>query len=252
MRSGKCSVLSLGLGFIFLLLVAIVFFPTDSGAPNAVRKAKCLNNLKQCAQALKMYADDYDGQLPSSYLVSHAKRWNAADSLTFCARIGAFPPGQAPKQTWAQVLYDHIYAPDVAFCPRDPVDRKNPHAWISYWYKAANDKAWYGVGCKKPRRNMSDYGYESDQIAFYERLAWHFGDTSGLKKGLQINASFIDTHVETIVLDDSATTGDPIACAVNSNGEPMYYNTKADSSGYSKKQSGPATLTDPAMCYDTL
>ena len=99
---------------------------------------------------------------------------------------------------------------------------------------------------------MGDYAFEADQIAFYEHLGWHWGDTGGLKNGVQINASFIDTHVETIWISN-ATSGDPINCAANSDGEPMYYNTGVDpKTGVAKKQAGPATLTDPTRCCDQL
>lgn len=239
-------------GIFGVAILAIILFPRPDHCEERSRaKAKCLNNLKQCAQALKMYADDYDGRLPSSYLVSRSKTWSRPDALIFCSTIGTFPPGSAKRQTWAQVLYDHIYEPKVAFCPLDPVSRKNSHARISYWYKLANDKAWYGIGCDEPRRSIKDYRYPVNQIAFYEHAGWHFGDTSGrLKNGQQINAVFMDTHVETIVFKN-ATSGDPINCAASSDGEPMYFNTQVKQKAV-KLQKGPATLTDPTCCYDSL
>ena len=140
----------------------------------------------------------------------------------------------------------------MMFCTSDTVDRTDPYSHTSYWYKLANDKAWYGVGCKVQRRTMNDYAFEADQIAFYERLGWHFGDTSGLRNGVQINASFIDTHVETLVIQN-ATSGDPVNCAANSDGEPMYYNTDVNQrNDTAQKQAGPATLTDPTRCYDSF
>lgn len=253
MRSGKCSVLSVVLVFIFFLFVAAVMFPVlcrPHGCGS--RKAKCLNNLKQCAQALKMYADDYDGAMPSSYFVRESKQWNKRDSLYFCTKRGKIPSENSPRRTWAEVLYDHMKSSDIVFCPKDEVDPESRNPTTSYWYKVANDKAWYGVGCKKPCRNMTDYGYEADQLAFYERLGWHFGDTSGLKNGVKINVSYMDTHVETITIKN-ATSGDPINCAASSDGEPMYFNTRYDEkTGKSTKQKGPATYTDPTCCYDDL
>ena len=141
---------------------------------------------------------------------------------------------------------------DIAFCPSDSVDKTNPNAHTSYYLKLANDKAWYGVGCPKPRRHLADFGYESDQIAFYEHSGWHFGDSSGrLGNRTKINVSYMDTHVEIIEVCN-ATSGDPINCAVNSDGEPMYYNTSVDNKGNTKTPDGPAKLTDPTCCYDSF
>jgi hypothetical protein len=252
MQSGKCSILSIVFVIIIIFFVAAILFPVFTKPYPYPRKSICQSNLKQCAQALKMYTDDYDGKLPSSRLVSGAKRWNTRDYLTFGTTLGKYPP-EGRRQTWSQVLYDNMRNKDIMWCTSDGTDKTDPDAQTSYWYKLANDKAWYGIGCDAPRQKMGDYGYESDQLAFYEHAGWHFGDTSGrLKNGLQINASFLDTHVETILLTN-ATSGDPINCAANSNGEPMYYNCSVEPKhGYVKTQTGPANLTDPAQCYDKL
>ena len=254
MRSGKCSLGFVVVVAIIFLVLAAIMFPMLANTREPRGKAYCLNNLKQCAQALKLYADDYDGQMPSSYLVRNSKQWNKRDALYFCTKRGKMPSTvDSPRRTWAEALYNHMKSPDIVFCPKDEVDTEARNPTTSYWYKVANDKAWYGVGCKKPCRNVSDYGYESDQLAFYEHCGWHFGDTSGLKNGIRFNASFIDTHVETVYMEHNATSGDPANCAVNSDGAPMYYNTHVDDkTGETTKQTGPATLTDPTCCYDTF
>jgi hypothetical protein len=243
----------IGATAIIVAVACALAFAEDLGAERqAANKAKCLNNLKQCSQALKMYADDYDGWMPSSKLVSKSKTWNKADSLMFISITGKLSnDGKTRKQTLAQVLYNNMRSPDILFCPEDPVDKSDPKATVSYWYKLANDKAWYGVGCPAPRRRMGDYAYEADQAVFYERTAFHYGGT-GLTNFAQINISFMDTHVEITALRN-ATSGDPINCAVNGNGEPMYYNHRDDpKTGKSSQQSGPATYTDPTCCFDSF
>lgn len=245
----RLSLVSFIWAFAVVLVVATAGCGTLSRMGSQANKAKCLNNLKQLSQALKMYADDYDGVMPSSMQVRHSKTWSKSDSLTFCSTLGKFPPaGGVKRVTWPQIFYDYMKSPDIVFCPSDTVDGKDPQARPSYWYKLANDKAWYGVGCPKPRRKMGDYGYESDQVAFYEHLGWHVNDTSGLNNGVQINASYVDTHVETIVIR-SATSGDPVDCAVNSDGEPMYYNTDGSTGNV---DTGPARHTDPTRYYDSF
>lgn len=255
MQSGKPSIASLISIVGIFLVVTLLLYPAfrRASAREGTPVPPCIKNLKQCAQALKMYTDDYNGMLPSSCLVSHSKRWNTPDFYTFACKAGKIPPDSKMRRvTWAQILYDNMRNRDIMFCPSDTVDKADPSAQTSYWYKLANDKAWYGIGCGAPRRNVRDYGYESDQIAFCERLGWHFNDTKGLRNGVQVNASYLDTHVETITIKN-ATSGDPINCAVSSDGEPMYYNTRFDEkTGNTTEQTGPATLTDPTCCYDAL
>lgn len=247
-KTGFGRLLAWTIGIALGMALLYVLFPPIGRPRQAIRKSKCLGNLKNIAQALVLYADEYNGQLPSSYLVSHSKKWNARDARIFCSGLGTFPPRLGThKQTWPQVLYDRMGSPNIIFCPSDAADAARP----SYWYKLANDKAWYGIGCKAPRRSMSDYAYESDQIAFYEHCGWHFGDDSGrVKNGVQYDMAFMDTHVATILLTN-ATCGDPINCAANSDGEPMYYNCK-DTGPNSKPDPGPARHTDPTTCCDNL
>lgn len=253
MQSGKWSIRDVVVVAVVLCALWIFLGPIflASYRPRSASKSTCQSNLKQCAQALKMYCDDYNGQLPSSRLVNRAKRWNTRDYLTFGTTLGEFPPGGRRQTIW-QALYDNMRNKDIMWCPSDETDKTDPKARTSYWYKLANDKAWFGIGCEKPCRSYGDYCYESDQLAFYEHVGWHFGDQTGLHNDLQINASYMDTHVETITLKN-ATSGDPINCAANSNGEPMYYNCAVEPKhGYVKTQTGPAILTDPTKCYDNL
>jgi type II secretory pathway pseudopilin PulG len=247
----KLSFGSIVAAAVIVVVVSLLLLPVFAQDRETSQKSQCQSNLKQCAQALKMYADDYDGTMPSSYLVSGKEHWNRNDFLRFATLVGNRPPKTSPRQTWPEILYDNMRSKDIMFCPSDPVSRNNPNAQASYWYKTANDKAWYGLGCPEPRKKMDDYGYESDQIAFYEHQPWHFGGSGGLKNGTQINASFVDTHVETIVIKN-ATSANPVNCAANSYGEPMYYNLRVDDRGKTKSDTGPARQIDPTFSYDTL
>ena len=243
--SSVVAAVVVGIAFVVLML----FLRVLTTPREIVHPASCQSNLKQCAQALKMYSDDYDGQMPSSYLINRSKRWNSPDFLMFATRLGEYPPKSNRKHTIWQVLYHNMKNKDIQWCPSDETDHADPRARTSYWYKVANDKAWYGIGCPKPRRSMRDYAYESDQIAFYERLGWHFDDTKGLHNGVQINVSFMDCHAETVCIKRNATSGDPLNCATNTDGEPMYYNISTESQS-GKPDKGPAKHIDPAKYCD--
>lgn len=216
------------LAILFIILVVAAFlFPifARSGCGGG-RKSMCQNNLKSLAVALLLYSHDYDNQLPSSALVNHSKKWNRSDFLKFTKTTGTLPPTSRPR-TYFQVLYNHIKNKDIWCCPSDSTYPSDKNAPCSYWWKLAIDKAWYGQGCKKPCRNEADFIYNSDQIILYERNAFHFGDTNGLKDGLYINAVYLDSHVKTIYLRNSGskyiTTPAPRA------GEPAYFNCEFSS-----------------------
>jgi prepilin-type processing-associated H-X9-DG protein len=125
--------------------------------------------------------------------------------------------------TLVQALYKHMKNVDIAYCPDDSADHRDPNSRPSYWWKVAIDKAWYGVDCSKPCRNQRDFPHQADQIVFYEHNSWHFGPANGLINNARINVAYLDSHVRNVVLSN-ATHGDPINCAANSSGEPMYFN----------------------------
>ncbi len=251
MRSGRLSTSNLVWILGIVLLVCVILRPivlpiTDRGC----QKSPCQSNLKQCVQALKMYSDDYDGKLPSSFLVHHARRWSIPDFYAFSCKAGQLPPKPNARHSIWQILYDNMKNKDIMFCDKDPVDRTFPNARTSYSYKIAMDKAWYGIGCDAPRRSMGDYQYQSDQVCFFERISRHFGKEEGLRNGAMTNVAFLDTHVDTVVIKH-ATSGDPLNCAANADGEPMYYSFYVPPvGGSSRADKGPAKHIDPTKYSD--
>ena len=128
MRNWRTPVLGAMIAIPVVVFVVAVLFPIFArSGDGGGRRAKCLNNLKQCAQALKLYADDYNGQMPSSYFVRQSKQWSKTDSLYFCTRRGKTPSSMtSPRRTWAEALYNHLKSPDIVFCPSDSVDTEEP------------------------------------------------------------------------------------------------------------------------------
>jgi len=242
-----------------IAILAAILFPVFARAREAARKSSCQSNLKQCAQALKMYTDDYDGTLPSSALATSpnaaaTNAWTSTNYQIFGAHLGAnFPPLNGIRQTWPQILYDNMRSKDIMFCPSDSVEHQ-PSAvgsanYLSYWYKYANDNSWF-----QGKKKMGDYGFESDQIAFFEYKGWHFGDQSGVKNNIQYNMSYMDTHVETVVVRDGFETGVVAPANASQNGEPFAWNTNVDGAGNTTAHIAPGSqnATDPSSNYDTL
>lgn len=162
------------------------------------RSHMCMNNLKACALALHSYCQDYDGWLPSSQIVSGAREWDRGDFVRF-ASGPALPSHGHPRTTWSQVLYNHTKCKDIVFCPSDAANPPRPDSRVSYWWKAAVDRAWYGSGCTKPQRRMAEFPKAADQIVLYERAGFHGEFPQGLRDDVQINVVCLDTHVKRIL-----------------------------------------------------
>lgn len=236
---------------VFIALIVgvqlAVLLPVLEAAKERDRATTCQNNLHQCAQALKIYIDDYEGTLPSSAIVASSP--NQAQVISFLTGKGEpFPkPYGTSGPTWPQILEDWMRTTDIVFCPSDRARTR-----ASYWWKYAIDLAWRDNTIHA--RKTGDYGYESDQIVFYEHAGWHTGDAAGIKNGVKINVAHLDSHVETITVVNGPTAYPPAAdertgAAGIRLGEPMYYNCKVDGANPPIIHS-PADFIDPRYCYD--
>lgn len=243
-------------GVIILIViagVAAVVFPMFARTGGHARRDDCSNNLKECAIALQMYWADYNNTLPSSAIVSRSNKWNKADFVHFGTKLGQVPvPTTARPTTWVQALYPYMKSSDIMFCPTDPTDHTSPNSNVSYYWKLAIDKAWYGVGCKKPCRDEADFAFNADQIIFYERAGFHDDHPGDLGNGVRINVVYLDSHVKIATLANCVpgSVADPTSI-----GEPMYFNYDQDKPrGPNNPPSPkiPAKYTDPAKYSDML
>ena len=53
-----------------IAILAAILFPVFAQAREKARQSKCTNNLKQCIQAILLYADDYEGWTPYANFTS--------------------------------------------------------------------------------------------------------------------------------------------------------------------------------------
>lgn len=251
---------------VMILIMAAILLPIFAKPCINVTKAHCQNNVKECAIALQQYCQDYDDMLPSSIMVSYSKKWNRADYVKFATIRGEIPVKEGVKaQTYYQLLYPYIAKHNSPFCCEDTSDRSNPRSQVSYWYKLAIDKAWYGEGCSAPCRRLSDFRRCRDQVIFYEQKGFHSPvratlftkRISGLKNGVSINVAYLDSHVKNITLvncnksaESKVWTTDPTAP-----GEPAYFNydtTKSNGNTNPPPPHIPTTYIDPNKYIDRL
>jgi hypothetical protein len=135
------------------------------------------------------------------------------------------------------MLYNSMKSKDIMFCPSDNADR-NPAAAnaytytlapVSYRWKYAIDKAWRESALKCQKEG--DFGYNSDQIVFYERAGFHSGAAGGLKNDVMINVVFLDTHVKSVSVANCANiaTATILTYTPTADGEPNFFNFDNDS-----------------------
>lgn len=192
-RSNAIGGITLSLGWSFLILSAFLFSPKIMSRPPIT---VCLSNLKQFATATNLYTDDYDGMLPSSYLISQKTNWNQNDFIQFASRPGE--NGASP--TWSGVIYTYLINKKMMWCPSDLTNHKKGST--SYFWKAAVDRAWYG-GYKK----LKDFAYPSNQIILYERSDFHNSQSrDGLTNGVRINCVSLDSHVQVYRISNAGQT----------------------------------------------
>ncbi len=243
-----------------IAILAAILFPVFARAREAARRSTCQSNLKQCAQALKMYLDDFDSMMPS-----HVVAGVGYD--TFCGTLcaggeNAFPTPTLRATIW-ELLYEDMRNKGIMWCPSDSQDHFVGNAPTSYWYKYAMDYAWTAANA---RRKASDYGYESDQIAFFEHKGWHYQDSNGIRgpvggTPVELNASFMDSHVEKIALPVCAgTTYVTAPSQMTSSVSPFFYNLYVDPNTHVESAATGTSIStnangqgwDPSMNYDKL
>jgi hypothetical protein len=195
-----------------------------------------------------MYWNDYDGMLPSSYMhqPSSEKTWDVVASAEFCSELGVVPPpAQSTFQDtrYVQILWPHFRNKSIMWCPSDKTAGEKgssrfhitpgPESIVSYIFKPAVDRAWFGVpdgDYPCPIRKEGDFEFVGDQVMFFERKGWHWGGQNrGWHDGITINVVYMDGRVSAVRLMNSADIKAPDTVAGFAEsllfpGEPMWYN----------------------------
>jgi prepilin-type processing-associated H-X9-DG protein len=190
-----------------ILFVAAVLFPIFAPRPVVARKSVCQNNLKELGLALSIYCRDNDGTLPSSYLCGGSKTWNRRNFVRFAGTLGDLSASaSAAEKTWPMLLHKYTKNDDLFRCPSDKDKSDGPNATLSYYYKAAVDRAWYGDNGVKAQKE-DDFEYSSDQVVFWEHNGWHWGQADqGVTDGTSINVAYLDGHVAAKRIQNSGYT----------------------------------------------
>lgn len=214
-----------------IAILAAILFPVFARAREAARKSNCQSNMKELGTAMALYYGDYDAMLPSSAIKTGNTTWDQTSSEAFATQRGQLPPqaGYNPNiTTWPMLLYSHMKNKDIIWCPSDGAKADTPTTVpVSYWYKIAADRAWFGDATFTCRKE-GEFEFPADQIIFYEKAGWHWGDQSkGFTESVTLNATFMDGHCKNVRLrmaSGLSATQVGQAGAASAAGEPAYYN----------------------------
>lgn len=156
---------------------------------------------------------------------------------------------------WSTVLYPYMKTGNIVWCPSDPwkqYQRNNPNAWVSYYWKAAVDLAWFGGTGRYPsgpkcRRDV-DFAFPSHQFILFERVPFHdSGGYAPVQNGSQINCLFMDNHVAAKIVKDCAIPSNASMwySSTQYSGEPFFFNSDGQHSNSGKNW-------DPRIWRDDL
>ncbi len=222
-----------------LVSIGFVLQPVVQRAAENARRAACQDNLRKIGVALWMYAGDWNYYIPSPRLTGYTGTQFSNQVAEFCSRVGQIPPAQgvAPV-TYAECLSPYLGSRDVFFCPSDNTNTNSPTDMCSYFYRPA-----LAVAALNGKGNKGSLAYQSSQITFFDRKAFHSGDAGkGWTIGIRLNCVFADGHVAYVISDPNAVvkpgsvgsaTIDCKWCWTQSQGFPCWYNAKGDSSSSS-------------------
>lgn len=141
-----------------IAILSAILFPVFAKAREKGRQISCLSNLKQIGMALNMYAQDWDGFLPSHFQWV----WDSAETKRF-----------------TDTLMPYIKNREIFFCPSDRFAKRQVREWYvwhdqtSYYFAWWNFTAWRGrrrpvyVGPKLIDQVTDVYGnqYPSPSVA---------------------------------------------------------------------------------------
>jgi len=158
-----------------IAILAGILLPVFSIARHKARRTRCMSNLDQIGQALKLYADEHNGFLPS-FSQSHAC-W--ANSLTPDQKN---TPQPGLVVTWDLSIQPYLRNTDVLTCPDSPYGRdKRAFAMAAYcmrWRKNPAAPAYpYFLG-----ERVANVANQSSVVMLFEKgrnLPGSWGDAMG-------------------------------------------------------------------------
>src|SRR5436190_8903539 len=120
-RKAAFTLIELLVVIAIIAILAALLLPALSNAKLKGQRIACINNLRQIAIACKLYADDNNGKIPSSYpnYNGFVSAWCQGNAQTG-GLPGSYPPGGAdPAGIQAGTLWPYTKSLGTFHCPAD-------------------------------------------------------------------------------------------------------------------------------------
>ncbi|MFA4016841.1 MAG: hypothetical protein RUDDFDWM_001952 [Candidatus Fervidibacterota bacterium] len=149
MRGKGFTLIELLVVIAIIAILAAILFPVFAKAREQARKASCQNNLKQIANAMLMYAQDYDERFPCT------PYWK-------CGRAAG-----AVNSRWCVLIYPYIKNQQIFICPsgRSAGGWTLPPGW------GEGGRISYGMGKIAHCTNQDPYEEPGHSLAEYRQPA---------------------------------------------------------------------------------
>jgi prepilin-type N-terminal cleavage/methylation domain-containing protein len=119
-----------------IAILAAILFPVFAQARDKARQAACLNNCKQIALGLMMYAQDYDETFPPT-------RWQYSKTSLCDPNANAILGSQ-----WNKTILPYMKNEQVFACPADSTGKTNPKAGKRSYVALAGPRDRVVNGCE--------------------------------------------------------------------------------------------------------
>jgi prepilin-type N-terminal cleavage/methylation domain-containing protein/prepilin-type processing-associated H-X9-DG protein len=157
-RRAAFTLIELLVVIAIIAIIAAIVFPVFARTREKARQAACLSNMKQIAQAVQMYMQDYDEMFPFVLDFSGNFGGNGGDNGKYPRVRGV--TGSEPQFQLVNVVAPYVKNANVWYCPSIGPDFV--------------DQAQVAAGGWKKGATMRDQG----TTYFYAYLTWPFPETN--------------------------------------------------------------------------
>lgn len=179
-------------------ILAALLFPVFRSARISAQRTVCISNLHQNSIALFLYAQDYDGMMPS-YLVDPESASHPEDLVYWHDHFCRATRSVADGVTWASLVRSYLSGgnrcwPEVLFCPADQDRQTRPQT--SYEFKM-----WLADS-----RGTDQLLDPASTAMLWEQWAYHLDiHYSEHDSRAVLNTVFADGHARPLRLSDTTT-----------------------------------------------
>ena len=179
-----------------IAILASMLLPALRNAKGIGQRTKCLNNLKQCASAVNMYADDQNGRIPGGVVDAWANpSWHCRIAVYFGSSM-TFPASTTAMEAKKEWIFK---------CPSsDPV--LTGQVWNYYVRDYAINAYMQGQLISGIKRNLGIIFDGKYRYITANPVNYYWLDYLSFRHLSKLNCAYLDGHAESGKLDNFTDT----------------------------------------------